>query len=101
MKDLDALRKTKERSEDRILVLRQIEGQNTLSSSGLIDNRLFKGENRLHGVRNPIDNLWYMKYDTGGIPDPLKQKFTSFADLYRLAKGYFEKRGIEIVEVID
>lgn len=101
MKDLDPLRKTKERSEDRILVLQQIEGKDVLTNKGLVDNRLFQGGNRLHGVRNPIDNLWYMKYDTGGIPDSLKQKFTSFADLYRTAEGYFAKRGLEIIEVID
>jgi hypothetical protein len=92
---------TKERSDDRIIVLEPIEGQHVLSSTGLIDNRLFKGGNTLHGVREPQSNLWCFKYEVGGLPEPLKQKFTHFRPLLAYAEDYFKRRGLRIVKVID
>lgn len=90
-----------QRATDRVLVLRPIEGKRPLSSTGLVDTRLFTGANNLHAVMNQRTCLWNLKYDSGGLPDPLKQRFTSFDRLKQYADGYFRKRGIEIVEVID
>jgi hypothetical protein len=91
----------KERSYDRILVLKQIEGQKVKGSTGLTDPRLFTGENKLHAIRNHQTCLWYFKYEMGLLPEPLKTQFTSFGKLLQHAKTYFSKRGLEIVEVID
>ena len=91
----------KERSDDRILVLKTQDGKNTLSNTGLIDNRLFTGENKLHAVLEQDTNLWKLKYDNGIVPEALRQKFTSFAKLKSHCEAYFNKRNIEIEKVID
>ena len=95
------LENSKMRSTERTLVLKPIDGKNVLSSSGLVDNRLFKGGNSLKAVMNPIDCLWRFKYETGIIPESLRQKFTSFAALLKFGQQYFERRGLQIVEIID
>lgn len=92
--------KTKERSDDRILVLEPI-GDKVKNTLGIVDNRLFKGGNNLHALKEINSNLWYLKYDVGGLPEPLKQKYTSFAPLLKLAERYFETRGVRIAEVRD
>ena len=85
---------------DRVLVLKVKDGKAPLTSTGLVDNRLFSGENNLHGVMDPQSCLWSFKYEMGGLPPALKdQKFTSFSVLKRYAEEYFKKRNIEIVEV--
>lgn len=89
------------RNTDRILVLKPIEGKNTLSSTGLVDPRLFNGDNKLHAVMNLQNTTWSFKYDAGGLPEPLKQKFTSFSKCLEHAKQYFTRRNIDITEVID
>lgn len=91
----------KERSYDRILVLAPIEGQKVKNSTGMVDPRLFSGENKLHGIRNHQTCLWYFKYEMGLLPEPLKTQFTSFGKLLTHAKAYFSKRGLEITEVIE
>ena len=91
----------KERKSDRILVLKVKDGEKPLSSTGLVDPRLFTGENKLHAVQNPRNLLWSFKYDQGGLPPVLKQQFTNFETLFKHATSYFATRNIEIVEVID
>ena len=91
---------SKNKSDDRILVLKVMEGKKTVSSSGISDPRLFTGENRVHAVMDTT-GLWYLKYEIGGVPGALKQKFTKFSDLLRFAKNYYMKRNIEILEVIE
>jgi len=98
--DLNKLRATM-RSEDRILVLKTIEGKNTLNSLGTIDNRLFTGDNRLHAIQDPKTTMWSLKYDHGGLQEALKQRFTNFKSLIDFTRDYFLKRNIEIVEVKD
>lgn len=89
------------RKDDRILVLKKIEGKHTLASSGLIDNRLFSNENNLHAVMDPTTCLWTFKYDSGTLPASMRGQWTSFSKLYDFAKTYFHKRNIEIVNVLD
>lgn len=93
---LDRLKNT-----DRILVLKVKEGSKVLSSTGLVDKRLFTGENKLHAVRSDIDGLWYLKYEQGAVPAQLKVRFTSFSKLKKFASEYLATRNIEIAEVID
>lgn len=89
------------RSPDRILVLKTIDGEKPLSSKGLVDPRLFTGENKLHAVMDMQTTLWHLKYDQGIVPPPLKCQFTSFKMLRQHATEYFRSRNIEIVEIKD
>lgn len=91
--------KSKERKSDRILVLKAREGAK--SSTGLIDPRLFSGENKLHVKMDPERSIWSFQYEHGGLPQPLKQSFTSFGLAYQHAERYLNSRGIDIVEVLD
>lgn len=89
---------TKNQSNDRILELVKIPGKDTRNTAGLVDNRLFTGENKLHAVMEP-NGLWSLKYDSGNLPEFLRQQFTSFSILLRTLKEYFYKRNIEIKEI--
>lgn len=91
----------KMRSDDRILVLKVIDGSKPLSSTGFVDSRLFIGENKLHAVMDPNTCLWSFKYEKGITPYALKSNYTSFQKLYRYASEYFNKRNVEITEVVD
>lgn len=84
----------------RELALVTIDGKAPINSTGLMDNRLFTGENKLRAYMEP-NGLWSLKYDSGILPEPLKQQFTSFSTLLRITKDYFKKRNIAIKEVID
>ena len=85
---------------DRVICLEPVEGKTVLSSTGIVDKRLFNGENRLHAVKDPQFNFWYMKYDSGRLPEPLQQKFTSFTALLKFAEDYMARRNVRIKEVI-
>ena len=90
---------TKERKTDRVFVLKAREG--ATSSTGLVDPRLFSGENKLHAKMDPKSLLWHFKYEHGGLPQPLKQSFTNFDLAYKHAEKYLNTRGIDILEVQD
>ena len=92
---------TNHRSADRILELSVIDGKKPLSSSGLIDPRLFNGDQKLHAVMDPQTSLWSFKYSEGILPQPLKGTFTGFTALRKFAEDYFKKRNIEIKEIKD
>ncbi len=93
--------KSKERKSDRILVLKIIDGEKAKTSTGLMDKKLFTGENKLHLVQDQRNCLWYFKYESGGLPPPLKQKFTTFPIAMDYVTKYLKGRNIEIAEVID
>lgn len=97
----DNLYKEKIRDTDRILVLEKIEGDVVKTNTGLIDNRLFKGGNKLHAAFDDQSLLWGFRYESGTLPEPLRGKFTSFKKLKDFADGYFSRRGLKIVQVID
>lgn len=86
---------------DRILELKIIDDKAPLSSTGLVDRRLFKGENKLHAVTDPYTGLWSLNYEKGECPPAFKCQFTSFKKLYQFATDYFLKRNIEIKEIVD
>ena len=92
---------TKMRSKDRVLVLNVMDDKKPKSSTGMVDTSLFTGGNKLHAKMEDDTCLWYLKYDNGILPQPLKVKFTSFPQLKRHAEEYFKNRNIEIKEVID
>ncbi len=93
-------KKNKVRSNDRILVLKPIEGLKTKSSTGIVDPRLFTGENKLHAIKDK-NALWSFKYERGQISGDMKTRFTSFEKLMQFAEKYFERRNIKIESVID
>lgn len=86
---------------DRILVLKAKEGERTTSSTGLVDDRLFKGSNQLHAVMDNQTTLWTFKYEKGAVPEPLKQKYTKFSIALKAAEDYFNTRGVAIIEIRD
>lgn len=93
--------KDKNRSTDIILVLKPVDGEKPKSVTGLVDPRLFTGENRLHAIMNTQTCLWHLAYDNGILPGALKQQWTGWDPLYKFTTAYFKRRNIEIVEVID
>ena len=88
------------RKMDRILILRPADGKAT-STKGAVDHRLFTGTNKLHAVHDEQYNLWHLKYDSGVLPQPLQQQFTSFVKLLAFVIEYYKRRNVEIVEVQD
>lgn len=91
---------TKNHTTDRVLVLKPMEGKDPKNSKGMVDNRLFTGDNKLHAVMDPEYGHWYLKFDMGTIPPQLQQRWTNFTKLYEFTKGYYLTRDIEIVDVI-
>lgn len=85
---------------DRVLTLSQIDGTKPLSSTGLVDKRLFTGENKLHAIMSPSNLLWTLKYEQGAVPPPLRDKsWTSFPLLMNDTRAYFKSRNIDIIQV--
>lgn len=89
------------RSPDRILVLSIKPGKNAKNSIGMTDPKLFTGENKLHCIKEEQTNFWFFRYEHGGLPEPLKCKFTSFKKALEHAENYYNDRSIEIKEVLD
>lgn len=89
------------RKLDRILVLGTMDGKIPKNNLGVVDPSLFTGENKLHAILDRQTMLWHLKYESGVLPMPLKQNFTSFKMLMKFVEDYFKKRNIIIKEVID
>lgn len=94
--------RSKMHSNQRALVLDRIDPTKSPgTTTGIVDNRLFTGENNLYAIRDSRNSLWRLKYKYGILPRPLKQTFTNFNTLMRYARDYFKKRNIQIVDVVD
>lgn len=91
----------KVRSNDRILMLEAIDGKTPLRASGLIDQKIFTGENRLHAVMDEQTSLWKLKYEKGIVPPVFDQRFTSFTKLMDFVTPYMKRRNLKISEVKD
>lgn len=87
-------------SPTRELKIALKEGKTAKNSSGLIDTRLFNGENKLFCIMDEYGN-WFFKYQNGLLPEPLKCKFTRVSKAVEYAKQYFAKRDLEVTEVKD
>ncbi len=92
---------TKNHSPDRILVLKPMEGKTVKDTAGRVDGRLFTNENNLHAVMDPQYGHWYFKYDSGSLPEPMQQRFTSFSKIYDFAVQYFGRRNVDVTDVKD
>jgi hypothetical protein len=81
--------------DDRIFEIKPKEGTSSKSSTGLVDNRLFKGGNVLHAYQDAATCLWYLKYEIGGLPEGLKDiRFTRLNTCAEHVRKYFDKRGL-------
>src|SRR5687768_1734002 len=99
MMTLDQYGHDKYNSDDRVFIFEPVEGTKVTAATGLVDPRLFTGENKLHAKKDDIYGLWYLQYEMGGLPPVLKQKWTSFNAMVKFARDYFMKRGLMIKEV--
>jgi hypothetical protein len=99
--DPEARRKSKMRSDDRIIELKPMPGVNPKNSIGNTDSRLFTGENQLHAVYNEMTGMWSLRYEQGAVPGALKERWTMFEDLLATVKRYFSSRNVEVTRVID
>lgn len=88
-------------TSDRVFTLELIDSKAPVSSTGLLDHRLFKGENKLHAIMDSQTCLWSLKYEQGSIPPSLRQRFTSFSRLKKVAEDYFATRNVKITEISD
>ena len=70
------------------------------SSTGLVDNRLFTGENELNAQMDMESCLWHLKQKIGAVDPKLRDKrWTSFRMLYNDVVTYYANRNVEITEV--
>ena len=97
--DVESRRMSKMKSDNRVLVLRPMEGKKSLAADGSVDARLFTGENKLHAQYSDVTGMWSLHYDIGGLPGALKNQFTMFSELLAHTRAYFARRNVEIVEV--
>lgn len=100
---IDPNKNTKMRGNDRAFVLEQIDDKAPISSTGMVDKRLFTGDNKIRAIRDEGSfNLWYFKYDIGSLPGALAGiRFTKFDQAQKYLEQYFNTRNIKIKEVID
>lgn len=99
--DVTAREKLKMHTLDRVIVLKTMEGKDPLTSAGLVDKRLFNGENNLHAIFDIRSGMWYLRYDNGVLPGALDVKYTELGPLLDFTRQYFSKRNVEVVEVKD
>lgn len=88
------------RSEDRVIILELIDATAPLSSTGIVDKRLYKGGNRLHATRDE-NFLWSLRYDQGAVPPPLQQRWTHFPRLMEDVELYFKNRNLNVKRIED
>ena len=101
MMTLDQFGHDKYHSDDRVFKFKPIDGKSPLKSTGIVDPKIFTGENRLIAHKEEGTGLWVLKYEHGMVPPVFKQRFTSFKQAMKFANTYFNKRNFHIVEVED
>lgn len=98
---LDQYGDDKYHSDDRTFVFKPIDGKKPLSATGIVDPKIFTGENKLIAHKEEETGLWILRYADGMVPPVFKQRFTSMNAALKFARGYFTKRNFEITEVKD
>lgn len=90
------------RALDRVLSLKTVDGKQPKNSTGMIDPRLFTGDQQLHLIMDSNSGLWSFRYSKNALlPEPLQGTFTSFKKGYEQAEQYYLKRNVQIVEIKD
>lgn len=97
--NLEELRKSKMKSNDRVFILAPMEGKKVLDVTGNFDKTLFTSDNKLHAIIGS-DGLWYMRYEKGVVPGSFKTKFTKFDNLYKFVEDYYKRRNVQIKAVM-
>lgn len=87
------------RSTDRVLVLERIDPKT--KDVGMVDPKVFEGKNSLHAVLDPKTAMWFLRYERGIVPGPLRQKFSSFNALKDFTETYLKTKNIKIIEILD
>jgi hypothetical protein len=88
-------------TSDRVIKLKPREGEKPLNSKGMVDTRLFSGDNNIHVKMDKQSSLWYFEYDNGVLPQQLQQRFTSYSKALDFAKQYYDRRNVDVKEVVD
>lgn len=89
-------------STDRIFKLSPINEMEMMSRKR--STFMFQGDKQLHAIQD--SGLWYLEYRTstgqsgGNLPEPLKQRWTSFNQLTKFLIPYFQNRGVRVDEII-
>lgn len=94
-------KKDKVKKDDRILVIKVIDGEKPLSSIGTMDKRIFQGGNRMHAKYNPMTGFWRVSYEVGHVPANLDQSWMTFDGLMYDVGNYLRSRNLEIEQVLD
>jgi hypothetical protein len=77
----------------RIFVLEKKDPNRKVSTLlGTEDNRLMAYQD---------GNLWLVRLDHGSVPEPLRQRFTTYNYLYKHVCTYLETRNIKVVGVLS
>jgi hypothetical protein len=84
---------------DRLFDLKPMPGKEALSSTGIVDTRLFNGKNRLHAIHDEQTALWSLKQEAGSVPPSLQQRWTSYSALLKHIKSYYATRHVDVFEV--
>lgn len=82
------------------MVLVALEQTEPKKSPGIFDDRVFKGGNSLHLVKDPMTAMWRFKMEKGLVPSRLRDKFTDKNAAVRHATQYFAAKNIRIKELI-
>lgn len=85
------------RSTDRVLVLEPIDVKK--KDFGMIDPAVVEGTNTIRAVMDRGTTMWYLRYDRGAIPAPLRIRWTDFNTLLNQASLYFRTKNLSIKEV--
>lgn len=86
-------------STDRIFSLSLIDDKLPKNSIGMVDPRLFSGENKLHIKKDPETNFWSFSYERGIPPRELQCVFTSATAAIRHAELYYRTRNLSLKEI--
>lgn len=85
----------------RCLVLKPKAKPGRVPDFGLLDTRVFEGGNNIYAYKDPVTKMWSLRYANGIIPPGLQGRYTSFDELLNSASVYFNKKNIEIIDVVD
>ena len=70
---------------------------NFKKGTSMVDPRLAEGKNRLHAYQDGATCLWFLQYDHGNLPEPLRgQRYTRFESLEQAVRTYYGNRGYDV-----
>ena len=83
----------------RTLSLKPMQG-GAKDTTGLVDKRLFNGQNELYALMDTETCLWHLKQNDGSVDPKLRGKqWTSFKMLMNDVVPYYRNRNVEVTEI--